>query len=55
MISQLLPIDNIFGFLTMVLPLLSFYCYTWLLGYTIREYLNELQELKKIRAEQLDA
>ena len=33
-------------FLLMVFPLFTFFCYTWILSYVIRDYLNELEATK---------
>jgi hypothetical protein len=45
--------SSIVDFLLMVLPLLTFYCYTWILSHTIDQYLSEIQTAKKWKKEKL--
>jgi hypothetical protein len=44
---------TVVGFLLMALPLVTFYCYTWMLSYVIENYLNEIETVKKWQKEQL--
>jgi len=53
-VSQLFDTGNaVADFLLMVLPLFTFYCYTWVLSYVIGNYLNEIETIKKWKREQL--
>ncbi|PAU93843.1 hypothetical protein CK503_09215 [Aliifodinibius salipaludis] len=53
-ISQLFDIGNtVADFLLMVLPLFTFYGYTWILSYVIGNHLNEMETVKKWQKEQL--
>jgi hypothetical protein len=45
--------NDVADFLLMVLPLFTFYCYTWILSYVIGNYLNEIETVKKWQKEQL--
>jgi|GEM_PF-1462947 len=53
-ISLFFEIENtVADFLLMVLPLFTFYCYTWILSYAIDNYLNDMKTVKKWQKEQL--
>ena len=48
LVYRIVQIDNsLFSFLLRVLPLVTFYFYTYVISYLIGEHLNELQALRK--------
>lgn len=49
-VVQLLRVENsVVDLMLSILPLCSFYIYSWILSYLVGEYLSERQELRRIK------